>query len=98
MTDLQELDDPQIGSDLWLERLDHLGEHAWGLTADILQERLERKFSVRPEIAHQMMLVELEQVTEDEFAELREKIVGKPEPDAMLYAFEKLGAPFFPGF
>jgi hypothetical protein len=98
MSDLQELDDPQIGSDLWLERLDHLGEHAWGLTADILQERLERKFSVRPEIAHQMMLVELEQVTEDEFAELREKIVSKPEPDPMLYAFEKLGTPFFPGF
>lgn len=98
MSDLQELDDPQIGSDLWLERLDHLGRHAWELTADILQERLERKFSVRPEIAHQMMLVELEQVTEDEFAELREKMVDKPEPDPMLYAFEKLGAPFFPGF
>ena len=39
MRGLRELDDPQIGSDLWFERLDRFAGDAWGLSADILQER-----------------------------------------------------------
>lgn len=94
MNDWYELGDPQIGSDLWMERLDFLAEHAWGLAADILQESLQREFSMSPAAARTMALVELEDVSEDEFAELREKIVEKPDP--MVLAFERLHDTFIP--
>ena len=79
MRDGCELDDPQIGSDPWLERLDTFAGDAWGLSADILQETLEREFSVSPDVARQMALVELEHVTEDEFAKLRKEIASGTE-------------------
>ena len=79
---LTELDDPRIGSDEWMERFDTLARDAWGLSVDILQESLEREFSVNPDIARQMALVELEQVTEDELAQLREAIASGLAPTA----------------
>ena len=97
MRDLRELDDPQLGSDLWLERLDTFAGDAWGLSADILQESLEREFSVSPDVARQMALVELEHVTEDEFAKLREEIAsGREEFLRMLEAFRKIQGTFIP--
>lgn len=97
MRDLRELDDQQIGSDLWLERLDRFASDAWRLSADILQESLEREFSLSPDVARQMALVELEQVTEDEFAKLREEIAsGTKEFVRMLEAFRKIQGTFIP--
>ena len=97
MRDLRELDDPQIGSDLWLGRLDTFAGDAWGLSADILQETLEREFSVCPDVARQMALVELEHVTEDEFAKLREEIAsGTEEFVRLLEAFRKIQGTFIP--
>lgn len=83
-----ELDSNQIGSDAWMERLDILAGDAYGLAADLLQQKLQREFDCSEDMARLMALTELERVTESQFAELREHIhTGTQENIRLLKAF-----------